>query len=306
MKLMVSEKIGLPVETRKAGLRRPAGGFNHRRLRYDSFDSVYMVLSCLFCFIIWFYHGNWLGEMNSDNFPNRWDEDTSQNYLDYGRYFIPERKRQMRIMVDLLRNLPEPFDVLELCCGEGLLAELLLEGIPGSTYWGLDGSALMLDRASQRLSRFGARVRLGSFNLEDLSWRTLDNPVQVVVSSLAIHHLKGEGKQVLFKDVYAMLSVGGAFIIADMIAPATSPGRGVAADSWDEVVRERALELDGSTAGFDFFQRAGWNTYRYLDPDDIDHPSPLFEQLKWLEQAGFIGIDVHFIKAGHALFSGWK
>jgi hypothetical protein len=45
---------------------------------------------------------------------------------------------------------------------------------------------------------------------------------------------------------------------------------------------------------------------RYLDPEDIDHPSPLLDQLNWLEQAGFIGIGVHFIKAGHAVFSGWK
>jgi len=28
--------------------------------------------------------------------------------------------------------------------------------------------------------------------------------------------------------------------------------------------------------------------------------------LKWLEGAGFKGIDVHFMQAGHALFSGWK
>ncbi len=244
--------------------------------------------------------------MTSDIPDNLWDEETSQRYLDYGRYFVPERERQMRISVDLLRNMSEPCSVLELCCGEGLLAELLLDEIPGSSYRGMDGSGLMLERAGQRLSRFGDRVRLSNFNLADHAWRKLDGPVNAVVSSLAIHHLDGEGKQLLFKDVYACLSPGGAFIIADMIEPATPPGRALAADAWDELVRERALELDGNTAGFDFFQREGWNTYRYLDPDDIDHPSPLFDQLKWLEQAGFIGIDVHYMKAGHALFSGWK
>jgi tRNA (cmo5U34)-methyltransferase len=244
--------------------------------------------------------------MTSDIPDNLWGEETSQRYLDYGRYFVPERELQMRIMVDLLRNMSEPCNVLELCCGEGLLAELLLDEIPGSSYWGLDGSQIMLERARQRLTRFGDRVRLGSFNLADHAWRPLESSFKAVVSSLAIHHLKGEVKQLLFKDVYTMLSPGGAFIVADMIEPATSQGRAVAADAWDGVVRERAQELDGNTAGFDFFQREGWNTYRYLDPDDIDHPSPLFDQLKWLEQAGFIGIDVHYMKAGHALFSGWK
>ena len=127
-----------------------------------------------------------------------------------------------------------------------------------------------------------------------------------MVSSLAVHHLDGDGKQALFRDVYAMLSPGGAFIIADMIEPATVIGRNVAADAWDEVVRQRSLELDGSTTALDFFQQKGWNTYRYLDPHDIDHPSSLFDQLKWLEQTGFVYIDVHFMQAGHTLFSGRK
>jgi tRNA (cmo5U34)-methyltransferase len=242
-----------------------------------------------------------------NNIPsNQWDEEISRQYLDYGRYFVPAREGQMRIMVDLLKGIPQPSQILELCCGEGLLAEMLLDELPGLSYKGLDGSVLMLERAEQRLARFGDRVKLNSFDLVDRSWRKPDRPVQAVVSSLAIHHLSGEGKQVLFKDVYAILAPGGAFVIADMIEPATSPGRSVAAEAWDEVVRERALKLDGNSGGFDFFQREGWNTYRYLDPDDIDHPSPLFDQLKWLEQAGFVDIDLHFMQAGHALFSGWK
>jgi tRNA (cmo5U34)-methyltransferase len=196
--------------------------------------------------------------------------------------------------------------VLELCCGEGLLAEMILDELPEATCMGLDGSALMLERAAHRLSRFGERVKLGSFDLADVSWRRLDRPVQAVVSSLAIHHLDGESKRMLFKDVYAILVTGGAFIIADMVEPVTDAGRRVAADAWDEVVRRRSLELDGDAFGFDFFLRVGWNTYRFMDPDDIDHPSPLLDQLKWLVEAGFTGVDVHFIQAGHALFSGWK
>ncbi len=244
--------------------------------------------------------------MNGNTPLNQWDEETSKRYLDYGRYFIPAREQQIRIMVDLLRELPSHSLVLELCCGEGLLAELLLDEFPCLKYFGMDGSPAMLEQAQRRLVHFGKRVKLERFDLADQSWRAPKMAVQAVVSSLAIHHLDGDGKQALFQDVYTMLADGGAFIIADMIEPATSAGRSVAADAWDEVVRQRSLELDGSTAGLDFFLREGWNTYRYLDPDDIDHPSPLFDQLKWLELVGFVDIDVHFMQAGHALFSGWK
>jgi tRNA (cmo5U34)-methyltransferase len=245
-------------------------------------------------------------DMENDKRPSQWDEETSKRYLDYGRYFVPAREQQMSIMIDLLMELPPPIQVLELCCGEGLFAEMLLDTLPSSTYWGLDGSALMLEQAQRRLSRFGGRVMLKSFDLADRSWRKLDLPVQGVISSLAIHHLDAKGKQTLFQDVYTMLTVGGAFIIADMIEPATTMGRKVAADALDEIVRLRSLELDGSTAALDFFPREGWNTYRFFDPDDIDHPSRLFDQLKWLELAGFVDIDVHFMQAGHTLFSAWK
>ena len=212
----------------------------------------------------------------------------------------------MHIMVDLLKGVPPSSRVLELCCGEGLLAELLLDKIPGLTYWGLDGSDLMLKKSKERLLRFGERVRLGSFDLADRSWRELEQPVQAVVSSLAIHHLDGKAKQLLFEDIYEMMSGGGAFIIADMVEPATMQGREIAADVLEEVVLQRSLELDGSTAALDFFLHEGWNTFRFFDPDDIDHPSPLFDQLKWMEGAGFVEIDIHFFQAGHALFSGWK
>jgi tRNA (cmo5U34)-methyltransferase len=247
-----------------------------------------------------------LNFMTTDIPLPHWEEDTSQNYLDYGKYLVPARQQQMVMMLELLKSAPQPAQVLELCCGEGLLAEQILESLPDSRYWGLDGSRLMLECATQRLSRFGARVRLDYFELAGQSWRNPEPLQSAVVSSLAIHHLDGTGKKLLFANVYAMLAKGGVFIISDMIEPTTDPGRQVAADAWDQVVRERSLELDGNTRGLDFFLREHWNTFRYPDPDDIDHPSPLFDQLKWLEGAGFIDIDVHFLHAGHALFSGWK
>jgi len=244
--------------------------------------------------------------MSTGTPPSHWDEGTSQAYLDYGKYFIPAREQQMKIMVVLLGAISQPGQVLELCCGEGLLAEQILQAYPHLHYHGLDGSPLMLTKAVQRLSPFTGRVQLEAFDLVENTWRKLDSPFQAVISSLAIHHLDGAGKQKLFSDVYTMLDQGGAFIIADMVEPASDAGRRLAADAWDEVVYQRSMQLDGNLAGLDFFQEQQWNTYRYPDPEDIDHPSPLFDQLRWLEQAGFVDVEVHFFLAGHAVFSAWK
>ncbi len=235
-----------------------------------------------------------------------WDESSSQKFIDYGRYFVPDRERQLKTIVDLVPLLDQPGTIFELCCGEGLLAEALLERFPACTVYGFDGSPEMLQQAQTRLARFGSRFQPRSFDLAATSWRQVDQPLHAVVSSLAIHHLDGPQKQALFRDVYRMLAEGGALIIADVMAPADERGRELAANAWDEAVRERARELDGNLDGFAVFERERWNMYRYSDPDDIDKPSRLFDQLKWLEQAGFADVDVYWLRAGHAIFGGRK
>ena len=53
------------------------------------------------------------------------------------------------------------------------------------------------------------------------------------------------------------------------------------------------------------FVGEGWNYYRQPD-DPIDRPSSLAEQLGWLREIGFVGVDAFWVKAGHALFGGYK
>jgi len=50
-----------------------------------------------------------------------WSEETSQTFLDYGRYFVPAREHQIETVCDLIPASNHPFTVFELCCGEGLL-----------------------------------------------------------------------------------------------------------------------------------------------------------------------------------------
>ncbi|MBN1318123.1 MAG: class I SAM-dependent methyltransferase [Anaerolineales bacterium] len=234
-----------------------------------------------------------------------WTEETSRIFIDYGRFFIPQRDRQFRIVTDLLSNLEGSCNILELCCGDGLLAKVILETYSTFNVYGLDGSPEMLKRAGERLASFGTRFQSDHFELGSSGWRKPEFPVQAVVSSMAIHHLKGPKKQELFIDVYRMIADGGVFIISDVVEHTNDSGRLLAAKTLDEVVLKQCVEY-GDSKAFDFFQRDGWNIYWYLDPEDIDKPTPLFDQLKWLESAGFEEVDVHWMLAGHAVFSAQK
>jgi tRNA (cmo5U34)-methyltransferase len=234
--------------------------------------------------------------------PNLWSEENSSTFIDYGRYFVPGREIQLDILCRLVPDQPEPITLVELCCGEGLLAEALLQRFPSAHYMGFDGSPIMLEKARQRLREFGTQFQPEYFNLAAKEWRNSAIQANAILSSLAIHHLTGIEKQTLYADLYHMLIPGGILGIADLILPASAQGASIAAQAWDSAVRHRSLELDNNLNAFMAFEEQHWNSFRYYDPDDIDHPSGLFEQLHWLEAAGFQKVDVYWLSAGHAIF----
>jgi tRNA (cmo5U34)-methyltransferase len=234
-----------------------------------------------------------------------WSEDNTRAFLDRGKYFVFEREYQMETLCRLLPDPGRPFRVLELCCGEGLLAEQVLERFPQAGIRGLDGSPGMLAAAEKRLARFGGRFSTALFELGGAGWREQEGPAWAALSSLAIHHLDGTGKQLLFRDVYRLLEPGGVFLISDLISQENALGMSYAGWAYNEAVRLRALELDGNESAFEEFKRLEWN-YFYHPDDPTDHPSTLPEQLDWLKAAGFQAVDVYWVRAGHAIFGGVK
>lgn len=238
-----------------------------------------------------------------------WDESNSRDFIDLGRFFVPEREEQIEAVLALI---PDPGDglLVDLCCGEGLLSRALLERFPRARVLALDLSPAMLAQArvtcancSDGADRFETRP----FDLADRSWRFRDQfsePVRAFVSSLAIHHLDGPGKRQLYRDLAAALAPGGALVIADLVLPATPAAQALAAKAWDDAVRHRSLELSGGLGPYEKFLEMQWNLWADPKPDPIDKPSTLFDQLRWLEEAGLNGVDVCWLKAGHAVFGG--
>jgi tRNA (cmo5U34)-methyltransferase len=228
--------------------------------------------------------------------------------MDYGRYFVPQREYQLQTIADLIPSTDGPAHILELSCGEGLLAETLLTRFPGIILHGYDISPAMLQQAQARLAQFGKRFVPRQFNLAEMEWRTSDTGFHAVVSSLTVHHLDGPGKLQLFLDLNRMLLPGGVLVIADLIAPTRELGTAVAAQAWDEAVRQRGQQLDGNADALKQFEALKWNMYRYPEAPEtaIDKPSSLLDQLKWLEQAGFTAVDLHWALAGHVIYSGVK
>lgn len=236
---------------------------------------------------------------------DEWSEQDSQKFIDYGDFFVPHRQQQADIICQLLQAVPALQTVVDLCCGAGFLCKNILEKFPKAKVLGYDLSDEMLREAEKNLPAFAQRFIARQFKLEDTSWRENLAPVDAFVSSLAIHHLNAQQKQQLFQDLYAGLNPGGTLLIADIIQPASQVGYEIAASLWEQWVKN-ATEEAGHKKAYREFIDEKWNYFAHPDADTIDKPSTLFDQLKWLEHAGFTNVDVYWMTAGHAIFGGWK
>jgi trans-aconitate methyltransferase len=233
-----------------------------------------------------------------------WTETDSQLFREIADVAVPRRQDMTATLVAAVPfSADEPLKILELGSGDGRLAEALLTVFPRATLTALDGSESMRRETSQRLALFGDRGRVAPFELAALDWWDRMFGVDLVVSSLCLHHLSDAKKQYLYKAAAERLSPRGALLIADLIEPQHPSARRLAADQWDGEAQAQAEAL-GAPELFSRFVDAGWNHFRF--PDENDHPSALFHQLVWLRHAGFAAVDCCWLHAGHAVFGGFK
>ena len=117
-----------------------------------------------------------------------WSEDDSDVYRNIARYAVPERERQIEIVTALVRAAAADGDVLDLCCGEGLLSEAIMAAMPEVKLLAYDGSDTMLAETRRRVPD-PDRLTTKRIELAAADWRSFETPLKAVVSSLAIHHL---------------------------------------------------------------------------------------------------------------------
>lgn len=232
-----------------------------------------------------------------------WREDDSRDFLAHGRTFVPGREEQIEVVCRLLPAPEGPFLVVDLACGEGLLSRAILDRHARARVEALDASPGMIAAATATNALHGERFRVRAGTLEAYTPDPADPPL-AVVSSLAVHHLDGPGKRELFARVASGLAPGGCLLIADIVEPVTASARRLAARAWDEEVQRRAARA-GDPEAVAAFRDGGWNHFALPDPDPLDTPSPLFDQLRWLAEAGFARVDVFWMRAGHAVYGGF-
>jgi SAM-dependent methyltransferase len=175
---------------------------------------------------------------------------------------------------ELVEHLPAQVDrVLDLGCGDGRLAALVLDARPQATEAiGLDSSAPMLDLARQR---FAGEPRARVLE-HDLRERLPDlGQLDVIVAGFSIHHLAHERKRSLFEEVAAILRPAGVFANLEVVQCATP-------------------ELQAEF--YERIERPGG------DPEDV--LAEVQPQLEWMRAAGLVQVDCMWRWRGFALLVG--
>jgi tRNA (cmo5U34)-methyltransferase len=180
--------------------------------------------------------------------------------------------------------------VIDLGCGTGTVARRISEKFPNSEIVCLDIASNMIDLAKQKLSDHSKT----SFITGDFSKTIFDGKFDLVVSSLALHHLENDKfKKEFYKKVYDILTDSGQFINADVVLAST--------DFHQEVYMNRWVEYMNRTYPKDQIYDNWIQKY-----NTEDRPAKLIDQIKWLEDIGFKSVDVIWKYYNFSVYCGNK
>lgn len=167
--------------------------------------------------------------------------------------------------------------ILDLGTGDGRLLALLQADRPDMLGVGLDFSELMLAAAGRRFAG-NERVELVEHDLAQALPLPVLGSFDVVVSSMAIHHLEHERKRSLYGEIFELLEPGGVFANFEHVASATHRLHLMFFAAIDEPLEHE----DPSDRLLDVETQLGW--LREHGFDDVDC------YWKWLEMALLVGV----------------
>lgn len=180
--------------------------------------------------------------------------------------------------------------IIDLGCGTGTVAKRISGKFPNSKIVCLDIASNMIDIAKYKLSEHNDT----EFITGDFSKIDFGNKFDVVVSSLALHHLENDNcKKMFYNKIYNFLTDPGLFINADVVLASTDYHQNINMNRWIEFMNKTVPEDE---------------IFNYWIPKykEEDRPAKLTDQLRWLEDIGFKSIDVFWKYYNFSVYGGFK
>lgn len=199
-----------------------------------------------------------------------------------------------RMVEALISSLPysnnEKIEVIDLGSGTGTISKAVKEKYPNASITCLDIAENMLETAKQKLAGY-KNISFVQGNFENYKF---DKSYDLIISSLALHHLRtDEEKCSFYQQCYDCLKQNGYFFNADVMLAASENLQKVYMDKWVEYMRRNVSE--------DEIQNTWLPTYY-----NEDSPAKLTDHIQWMNEIGFKEIDVIWKYYNFAVYGGKK
>lgn len=125
------------------------------------------------------------------------------------------REESLRKQTLFLAQLKERDQVLDVGCGTGTLLIAAVSAIPTLIAHGIDPSLEMIERAKMKAVREGHQIDFEVGAIEEINRK--NSSVDVVLSSLMLHHLPPEVRKRGLSEVFRVLRPGGRFVVVDFV-----------------------------------------------------------------------------------------
>jgi trans-aconitate methyltransferase len=120
-------------------------------------------------------------------------------------------------LLSLVDQLSEGW-IVDMGCGSGLVAQMLLDRSPTARILGVDSLTAMLALARERLAPYGDRARLSEDDLTAIDRVDAPSRCAAVVAVQSLHHLAEPEYQSAVRWTFEHLAAGGWFFIIDRLA----------------------------------------------------------------------------------------
>lgn len=218
-------------------------------------------------------------------------EEEAKEYDELILKLIPNYKEMITSLINCIPfEASKPIKVLDLGCGTGNVTREVKKRYKHAYITCIDLAEDMINVAQFKLSEYDDI----QYQVADLREVDFGNDYDLVISSLALHHLKTDDEKIaIYQKIYDALKEGGVFYNADNVLASNDYLNNVNLEQWKDFMLRTISQEEIEKK---------WLPIYYKE----DHPAPLIDHVDWLRNLGFKDVDVTWKYINGAVFGGVK
>lgn len=237
------------------------------------------------------------------NSKEGWESNEAvKHYKRIVNILVPGRNEILSIISNLVRDFTKEPRILEVGCGFGDITAHILDTNPNSKAFMMDYSEEMLDLCRERFKdNINIKIARQDLNM-GLPKFDLNEKFDVIVSSIALHHIEFENRVKLYSGIRSALNENGLFINADLFKGENSKFDKWEFNNWISWMVKQIKENMGIEKDFEEVKRTQIESNEKLG----DKPGTIWDMREDLLKAGFNDVDCVWKYQNLAVMVGFK